>query len=458
MANLIKTKRGLNIPINGRPIEHIGKSSLPKEYALLPDYFPGVTPKLHVKEGDTVRAGSPVFYEKQFPHMNFVSPVSGTIKAINRGDRRKIMSILIESDEKMSYESYEKPDLDKLNVEELINILQKVGLWAFVRQRPYDVVADPTKTPKAIFISAFDSAPLAPNNDYIIGGQMDDFQKGIDVLAKLAKIHLGIKYGKKTPFAAVKNVEITTYDGPHPIGNVGIQISHISPINKGEVVWTINPQDVLFIGRFFNKGIIDLSRTIALVGPSIKSPQYYHSMAGANIGHLIHDNRIKGNRTHRFIVGNVLTGTKVPGNGYLDYYATQLTILEEGNDANELIGWAMPRFRKFSVSRTYFTFIFESKLLRKLFGNLKYKWDARILGGERAIIMSGEYDKVLPMDILPEFLFKAMITKDLDKMEALGAYEIAPEDVALCEFVCTSKLPLQQIVRDALNFMKKELE
>ncbi len=458
MANLIKTKRGLNIPITGRPIEMIGKSTLPKDFALIPDYFQGVTPKLLVKEGDIVKAGTPVFYEKQFPDMNFVSPVSGTIKAINRGDRRKIMCIQIESDEQMTYESYEKSDLKTLSADELILQLQKVGLWAFIKQRPYDVIADPTKTPKAIFISAFESAPLAPNNDYIIGGQMDDFQTGIDALSKIAKVHLGIKHGKKTPFSNVKNAEITSYEGPHPIGNVGIQINQIDPINKGEVVWTINPQDVLFIGRFFNKGIIDLSRTIALVGPSIKSPQYYRTMAGANIGHLIHDNRIKGSMTHRFVVGNVLTGTKVAGNGYLDFYATQLTVLEEGNETHELVGWAMPRFRKFSVSRTYFTFILESKILRKLFGNLKYKWDTRLLGGERAIIMSGEYDKVLPMDILPEFLIKAMIAKDLDKMEALGAYEIAPEDVALCEFVCTSKLPLQQIVRESLDYMKKELE
>ncbi|NLK48047.1 MAG: Na(+)-translocating NADH-quinone reductase subunit A [Bacteroidales bacterium] len=457
MANLIKTKRGLNIPITGSPVEMIGKSTLPKDFALVPDYFHGVTPKLLVKEGDTVKAGTPVFYDKQFPDMNFVSPVSGTVKAINRGERRKIMSIQIESDAKMTYESYDKPDLKTLSVEKLIQTLQKVGLWVFIKQRPYDVIANPNKTPKAIFISSFDSAPLAPSNDYVVGGQMADFQRGVDVLAKIAKVHLGIRHGKETPFDAVKNVEITEYDGPHPVGNVGVQINHTDPVNKDEVVWTLNPQDVLFIGRFFNKAVIDLSRTIALTGPSVKSPQYYQTIAGAGIGHLIKGNLIKG--IHRFVVGNVLTGTKVPENGYLDYYATQLTVLEEGSETHELVGWAMPRFRKFSVSRTYFSFLFECKLLSKLFGNLKYKWDTRLLGGERAIIMSGEYEKVFPMkDILPEFLIKAMIVKDLDKMEALGAYEIAPEDVALCEFVCTSKLPLQQIVRDSLDYMKKELE
>lgn len=458
MANLIKTKRGLNIPVNGRPIEIIGTSTLPKEFALIPDYFHGITPKLLVKEGDEVKAGSPVFYEKQFPGMNFVSPVSGKIKSINRGERRKIISVIIESDEKMTYLQFDKPDIGKLTADEIISTLQQAGLWTFIKQRPYDVIANPTKTPKAIFISTFDTAPLAPNNDFVMSGQMADFQLGVDALAKIATIHLGVKYGKKNPFSTVKNAVITEYDGPHPIGNVGIQINHVSPVNKGEVVWTINPQDVLFIGRFFNKGIVDLSRMIALTGPCVKSPQYYQTIVGSNIEPLLQGNRIAGNITHRYISGNVLTGIQVKGNGWLDPYATQVTVLEEGNDTHELVGWGMPRFRKFSMNRTFFTFIFETKLMRRLFGNMKYKWDTRLMGGRRAIIMSGEYDKVLPMDIYPEFLFKAMITNDLDKMEALGAYEIAPEDVALCEFVCTSKLPLQQIVRNSLDYMKKELE
>ncbi|MDD2284146.1 MAG: Na(+)-translocating NADH-quinone reductase subunit A [Paludibacter sp.] len=457
MANLIKTKRGLNIPVNGRPIEIIGTSTLPKEFALIPDNYHGITPKLLVKEGDEVKAGTPVFYEKQFPGMNFVSPVSGKIKAVNRGERRKIMSIIIESDEKMTYQEFDKPDLTRLTPAEIINLLQQVGLWVCIKQRPYDVIANPTTTPKAIFISTFDTAPLAPNNDFVMSGQMADFQTGIDALAKIATVQLGVRYGKKAPFSTVKNAVITEYDGPHPVGNVGIQINHVSPVNKGEIVWTANPQDVLFIGRFFNKGIVDFSRLIALTGPCVKSPQYYHTIVGANIENLV-QGKIKSCVSHRFISGNVLTGIKVAGNGFLDPYATQITVLEEGNNTHELLGWGMPRFRKFSVSRTYFTALFETKLLRKLFGNMKYKWDTRLMGGKRAIIMSGEYDKVLPMDIYPEFLFKAMIAGNIDKMEALGAYEIAPEDVALCEFVCTSKLPLQQIVRNSLDIMKKELE
>lgn len=458
MANLIKTKRGLDIPINGKPVETIEESVLPGEFALVPDYYHGITPKLLVKEGDEVKAGTPVFYEKQFPEMNFVSPVSGKIKAVNRGERRKILSIIIESDGKMVGQSFDKPDLSKLSPEGIISTLQQAGLWAYIKQRPYDVIANPTKTPKAIFISSFDTAPLAPDNDYVMKDQMADFQLGVDVLAKIAKVHLGVKSGGKTLFSAVKNAIVTVYEGPHPAGNVGIQINHVDPVNKGELVWTVNPQDVLFIGRFFNKGVIDFSRTIALTGPCVKTPRYYRTVVGANLESLLSDRYMTGNKPYRYVCGNVLTGIQVDRKGWLNPYATQITVLEEGSETHELLGWGMPRFKKFSVSRTFFSFIFENKLIRRLFGNMNYKWDTRLMGGRRAIIMSGEYDRVLPMDIYPEFLFKAMIATNIDKMEALGAYEIAPEDVALCEFVCTSKLPLQQIVRDSLDLMKKELE
>lgn len=457
MANLITTKRGLDIPVNGKAVESIGTFTLPREFAMIPDYYHGITPKMVVKEGDVVKAGSPVFFDKQFPDTKFVSPVSGTIKAINRGERRKIMSILIENDGKMEYASFEKPSISGASREQIVLQLQQSGLWAYIKQRPYDVIANPSKTPKAVFVSGFDTAPLAPNYDYVLGSQMADFQVGIDALAKLAPVHLGVRAGKKTPFSSVKNATITEYAGPHPVGNVGIQINKISPVNKGEVVYTVNAQDVVFIGRFFTKGIVDLMRTVALCGPSVKAPQYFKLLPGAKVEELLKD-KIKGNATHRIISGNILTGEKIAGNGYLDPYATQITILEEGNETHELFGWGMPRIRRFSMSRTYLAPLLETKLMRGIFGHIRYQWDARLMGGRRAIIMSGEYEKVLPLDIYPEYLFKAMITQDLDKMEALGAYEIAPEDVALCEFVCTSKLPLQQIVRESLDLMKKELE
>ncbi len=458
MAKLIKTKRGLDIQIEGKAKEITGEMVVSSEIGLIPDYYHGIIPKMLVREGDEVKAGTPVFNDKKHASINFVSPVSGTIKAVNRGERRKILSIIISNDNKNTAEKFKVNSPDKLTGDEIKSLLLSSGMWTYIKQRPYDVIANPNETPKAIFISTFDSAPLAPNYDYVIGGQLKDFQTGIDALKKMTTgvINLGVKAGNKT-FGNITNVTITEFDGPHPVGNVGIQINKINPVNKGEVVWTINAQDVLYIGRLFNKGIVDLTRTVALTGPEVLQPQYFQTLPGCLVKTFVAGKLDKKN-INRIISGNVLTGIKVKDIEFIDPYATQVTVIHEGKDVHELIGWAMPRFNKFSVSGTFLTGLFESKLYKKLFGQKKYDYDTRIMGGERAIIMSGEYDNVLPMDILPEFLFKAMITGNIDKMEALGAYEIAPEDVALCEYVCTSKLPLQKIVRDALDNMKAELE
>ena len=454
MANLIKTKRGLDIRINGRAKETVGSTIVSETIAILPDDYHGITPKVVVKEGDEVKAGSPLFNDKTFDTMNFVSPVSGKMLAVNRGERRKVMSVTIQSDKKNAYESFDVKPVEKLNRDDVRELLLKAGLWVYIKQRPYDIIANPTKPAKAIFISAFDSAPLAPNHEFVVAGELNEFQLGIDALSKLTdgKVHLGVKAGVNSVFSSVKNVEITSYEGPHPAGNVGVQINHIDPVNKGEAVWTINAQDVLFIGRFFSKGIVDLKRTLALTGPEVAEPQYYQTIAGSSVAEIV-KGKVSSNEELRYINGNVLSGAQVGLDGYLSPYATQISVIKEGRDQHELIGWAMPRFNKFSASRIYFTGI-----LQKVFGKKDFEFDARLLGGRRAIIMSGEYDRVLPMDILPEFLIKAMIAGNIDKMEALGAYEIAPEDVALCEFVCTSKLPLQEIVRTALDKMKLEIE
>lgn len=457
MANLIKTKRGLDIQMNGKAVEQTGNPVVSSQIAMIPDHYHGITPKMIVKEGDSVKAGSPVFYDKLNPEILFVSPVSGKVLSVNRGERRKIVSIIIENDGTFESVKHEIPAVDKAKPEDIQSVLQQGGLWPFIKQRPYDVIAHPKQTPKAIFISAFDSAPLAPNNDYVLKNQLNEVQIAISALSRIAKVHLGIRHGKKTAFSNLKDAEITAYEGPHPIGNAGVQINQISPVNKGEVVWTIHIQDVAIIGKFLKNGFIDFTRLIALTGPEVIAPQYYPMIVGSGLEGLLKA-RVSSGVSHRFISGNVLTGLKVAGNEWLDPYATQVTVVAEGNNTHELFGWAMPRFNRFSASKAYSTSILESKILTTLIGKVNFKWDTRVLGGRRAIIMSGEYDKVLPMDIYPEFLFKAMIVGNLDKMEALGAYEIAPEDVALCEFVCTSKLPLQQIVRSALDNMRKELE
>lgn len=457
MANLIKTKRGLDIPMEGKAAESLGGSFVSPVIAVVPDHYHGITPKVVVKEGDKVLAGSPLFHDKTFDTMNFVSPVSGTVLAVNRGERRKVLSITVQADQTVEYLKSELKSGAGLTGDEIKAQLLNAGLWPYIKQRPYDVIANPNKAPKAIFVSAFDSAPLAPNYEFVVAGHMDDFQKGIDILAKLTsgKLHLGVKPG--SAFATVKNAEITQFEGPHPVGNVGVQINHIDPVNKDEAVWTVNAEDVLYIGRYFNKGIVDLTRTIALVGPEVAEPKYYTTLPGSSVEALV-AGKVKSEVPNRYVCGNVLSGAKVAITDAIDPYTTQLTVIDDGAETHELFGWAMPRFDKFSASKTYFTGIFESKIYKSIFGQKKYKYDSRLMGGKRAIIMSGEYDKVLPMDILPEFLFKAMIAGNIDKMETLGAYEIAPEDVALCEYVCTSKLPLQLIVRNALDNMKKELE
>lgn len=460
MTNLIKTKRGLDIEITGKAQEVIGSAIPSNIVALIPDYYHGITPKLMVKPGDKVKAGSPVFHDKTFENMNFVSPVSGEVLAVNRGERRKILSITIARDIVNEYEVFDFKSLNELSREEIKDLLLKSGLWSYIKQRPFDVIANPNSTPKAIFISTFDSAPLAPNNEFVMRGQFDDFQTGIDVLKKLTdgKVHLGIRSGSKsTNFRMTQGVEITEFEGPHPAGNVGVQINHVDPVNKGEVVYTIGVQDVLFLGRFFNKKIVDLSRLIALTGPEVCETQYYSTVNGCNIAPIIKGN-VHNEIPLRYISGNVLTGIQIKADGYIDPYATQITVIDEGSETHEFVGWAMPRFNRFSNTNLYFSKILKSSLVQKVLGKPTFKWDARLMGGRRGIIMSNEYDQVLPMDILPEYLIKAMIAGNIDKMEALGAYEIAPEDVALCEFVDTSKLPLQLIVRDALDTMRKEVE
>lgn len=322
-------------------------------------------------------------------------------------------------------------------------------MFAFMKQRPYDVIADPTVAPRAIFISAFDSNPLAPDFEYVLKGEEANFQTGLDALAKIAKTYLGISIKQKsTALTQVKNVTVTVFDGPNPAGNVGVQINHVAPVVKGETVWTIGAEAVIFIGRLFNTGRVDLTRTVAVTGSEVVKPAYCKLKVGALLTHVFAGNVTK-DKELRYISGNVLTGKQVKPNGFLGAFDSQLTVIPEGDDIHEMLGWIMPRFNQFSVNRSYFSW---------LMGNKKeYVLDARIKGGERHMIMSGEYDKVFPMDILPEFLIKAIIAGDIDRMEALGIYEVAPEDFALCEFVDSSKLELQRIVRAGLDMLRAEM-
>ncbi len=448
MANTIKISKGLKIKIDGIATAKTSKVKHANVIEINPDHYHGVVPKMLVKGGETLQAGSAVFYDKNNEAMKFVSPVSGKVREVVRGERRKVMSIVIDADATIDYLKFDTGAAK--NADDLKALLLESGLWSLIKQRPFDIIANPGKAPKAIFISTFDSAPLAPDYEYVMKERMDDFRAGLQVLKQVsgAKIHLGLKSADSI-FTAVKEVDSTIFTGNHPAGNVGVHINHIDPVNKGENVWTLQVQDVAIIGRFMKTGTVDMTKLVALTGPEVENSQYFETIAGNSIAEIVKGNLKKSDIPLRYISGNVLSGTKISENGYLTPYDSQISVIDEGSQTHELFGWAMPRFNKFSASSMFFT---------KFLPNKKFKWDARMLGGPRSIIMSGEYESVFPMDILPEHLIKSMMARNIDRMEQLGAYEVAPEDFALCEFVDTSKLPLQAIVRAALDDMRKEVE
>ena len=448
MANVIKLRKGLDINLKGKAAEELVTVKEPGFYALVPDDFPGVTPKVVVKEQEYVMAGGPLFIDKNHPEVKFVSPVSGVVTSVERGARRKVMNIVVEAAAEQDYEEFGKQDVARMNADRVKELLLQSGMFAFIKQRPYDVIADPAVAPRAIFVSAFDSNPLAPEFEFALKGEEANFQTGLDALAKIAKTYLGISVKQKSAaLTQAKNVTITAFDGPNPAGNVGVQINRIAPVVKGETVWTIDPQAVIFIGRLMNTGRVDMTRTVAVTGSEVLKPAYTKLRVGALLTSVFAGNVTK-DKELRYISGNVLTGKQVSPNGVLGAFHSQVSVIPEGNDFHEMLGWIMPRFNQFSVNHSYFSW---------LLGKKEYTIDARIKGGERHMIMSGEYDKVFPMDILPEFLIKAIIAGDIDRMEALGIYEVAPEDFALCEFVDSSKLELQRIVRAGLDMLRAEM-
>lgn len=447
MSETIRLRKGLDIKLKGRAEKKLETLSAPAMVALKPTDFPGLTPKLKVKVDETVKAGDALFYDKYHPEIVFTAPLGGKVVSVNRGERRRILEVVIETDAAAGSVEFKKADPDTLSGDEVKKLLLSSGLWPFIKKRPYGIVASPSEMPLSIFISTFDTAPLAPDYDFVMQGQMGTFQTGINALAKLTngKVHLGVKPG--SPFAGLKNVEVHAFEGPHPAGNVGVQIHHIQPINKGDVVWTINVQDVLFIGRLFETGKVDFSRIIALTGSEVKEPRYLKTVLGAQISTITQGNLNAAGYKIRSISGNVLTGTKVNPQGFLGFYDSQITVIPEG-DEYEFMGWATPGIDKFSASKAFFS---------KLFPKKEYVLNANLHGGERAFVMSGQYEKLVPMDILPVHLLKAILVNDIDKMEQLGIYEVIEEDLALCEYACTSKIKVQDIIRKGINEMIKEL-
>jgi Na+-transporting NADH:ubiquinone oxidoreductase subunit A len=448
MANVIKIKKGLDINLKGKASDVLLSGKNSDSYAIVPDYYNGIVPKVVAKVGDKVKAGSVLMIDKNRPEIKFVSPVSGEVTAVNRGEKRKVLSIVVKPDAQIEYEDFGKKNVASLKGEEVKEAILNAGMWPFIKQRPYDIVASPAEAPRDIFVSAFYSAPLAPNFDFIVKGQEADFQTGLDALTKLTagKVYVGLRKGSAI---SVKGVETVEFEGPHPAGNVGVQINNVKPVNKGETVWVINPDDVILIGRLFNKGIADFTRLVVITGSETTERGYIKAIAECTIDSLIAGKVLQGGNNIRIISGNVLTGTKVQNDSYLGAYDNQITVIPEGDDNNEFFGWATPGFGKYSVSHSFPTWLAGK--------NKEYVIDARIKGGKRAMIMSNEYDSVFPMDIMPEYLLKAIIAFDIDKMENLGIYEVAPEDFALCEFVDTSKIELQKIGRNGLNLLYKEM-
>ncbi len=449
MKPLYKIKRGLDINLDGVAAKELQTLLPSNEYAVSPLDFTGITPRLTVKVGDYVMAGEALFVDKASERIKFVSPVSGEITAIERGERRKLLHVCVKASAQQENKDFGKLDAGKASREDVVEYLLNSGMFAFIRQRPYDVVASPADAPKAVFVSTFSKMPLAADINYVLQGREEAFKAGVKVLSKLAPVYLGISPEQiNTSLLPVAEANVNVFDGPNPSGNVGVHINHVMPVNKGETVWTVGAEIVAMIGHLAMTGFVDLTRRIAVAGSCVSAPCYLETKIGTPLSDVL-KGRLQGDTAHvRIINGNPLVGVKSGVDGFLGAFNTEVCAIPEGDDVHELLGWIRPRLNDFSTSRSYFSW---------LLGRSKsYNLDCRIKGGQRHMIMSAEYERVFPMDIYPSYLVKAIITGDIDRQEALGIYEVAPEDFAVAEFIDSSKLELQRIVREGLDILRKE--
>ena len=446
MSTDIRIKKGLDIKLIGEAKQITTALPISSIYAIKPENFHGIIPKLLAKEKSEVKAGEALFFSKADDRVLFPSPVSGEVVEVVRGAKRKILEIKILADKSQQYQDFGKKDITNLSADEIKKHLLASGCWPFIKRRPYDIIAKPDDTPKAIFVSAYASAPLAADYNYVLKGKEAELQVALMALAKLTTGKVHVSANSNSPFANLKGIEFHTVSGPHPAGNVSTQIAKIDPINKGEVVWVVSPQDLVIIGELLLTGKFNAQRIVALTGAQFNSPNYVSVLPGMKIKDIVADN-LK-NENNRIISGNVLTGNKVEEEGFLGYYDNQITAIPEGDDY-ELFGWLVPVFNKISTSRAL--------IFSWLFPNKKYNLNTNMNGEHRAFVVTGAYEEVFPLEIYPMQLLKACLYYDLDEMEALGAYEVAPEDFALTEFICTSKQPHQQIIREGLDLMIEEI-
>jgi len=448
MSKDIRIKKGLDINLVGAAEQSTAKAIKSNTYAINPDDFHGIMPKIIAKVGTEVKAGSPLFYSKTNDQILFNSPVSGEVVEIVRGAKRKILSFKVLADKEQQYEDFGAKNVASMSGDDIKSHLLSSGCWPFIKQRPYDILANPEVAPKAIFVSAYNSAPLAADLDYVLTGKEAELQAAITALSKLTtgKVHVSVG-SKASPIAKVSDADIHVVKGPHPVGNVSTQIAKVDPINKGEVVWVVSAQDLVIIGELLLTGKYNATRTIAIAGSSVKSPKYYETKIGAEVSTFAYDAGINGDNI-RMINGNVLTGNTVAPDGHLASTVDSFTVIPEGNDY-EFFGWNKPIFNKISYSRALtFSWLFPKK---------KYDLNTNTNGEHRAFVVTGNYEEVFPLDIYPMQLLKAFSYNDLDEMEQLGAYEVAPEDFALTEFVCVSKQNHQELVRKGLDLMYKEI-
>lgn len=451
MSKNIVLKKGLNIPIAGEAELRVSKAIAPGIVAVCPTDFKGLLPRLLVKEGDSVLCGSPVIADKKNPDILLASPVSGTVKELVRGDKRKLLAVLIEADDEQKCVDFGKKDVDGLDADAVRSAILQAGLWPWIVQRPYGILANPLETPRDIFVSAFNSAPLAADSEFCYDSEAKAIQAGVSALAKLSagKVHLSLEAGREhSPLARLQNAEIHFFKGKHPAGNVGVQIANIKPIQKGETVWTVSLAGLAAIGKLFVKGRYDVSRKVAVCGPMAIEPSYIQTVPGMPMKTLapFYGNLPEG---IRFISGDVLSGRNVGEAGYLGFFDDQVTLIREGVD-KELLGWARPlRCKQYSRDHSYFSWLTPWR---------KYEMDTNLHGGPRAFLMNdGYYSKVLPMDIYPVYLAKACLASDIDKMERFGIYEVLPEDLATCEFIDPSKNNIQDIIAQGIDLMLKEM-
>lgn len=450
MSNDIKIKKGLDIKLVGAAEKTTEKAIISNFYCIKPEDFHGVIPKLLVKQGAKVKAGEAIFFDKSNEAVKFASPVSGEIIDIARGEKRRILSVKIQADKEQVFQDFGKLNVESANADAVKQHLLASGCWPFVKQRPYDVIANPDKAPKAIFISGYASAPLTADLDYTLKGKEAELQAAVTALGKLTSgnVHVGVAKNGHSPLAGLSGITVHNVSGPHPAGNVGTLINKINPVNKGEVVWTVAAQDLVIIGELLLTGKFNAERIVALAGSSVKKPRYLVTKIGSEVATMVYDNGVDKDGNDRIISGNVLSGKHVKPDGYLDYYSNTITVIPEGDDY-EFFGWNKPVFDKVSTSRAL-TFSW-------LTPNKKFDLNTNTNGEHRAFVLTGTFEEVFPLDIYPMQILKACMYNDLDEMEALGMYEVAPEDFALTEFVCVSKQPHQAIIRKGLDVMIKEI-